>query len=383
MRNQTSTVLLATAVAIAASGCSSMANDNTQAVSRSDAASTVELQAAKRRVTELESRLADTDRRLAASQAETVAVGSQTKASSTNASSSLFPPNPKPGQCYARVLTPAKYRTISERVLVRDAAERIEIIPARYETGDQRVLVKEATSKLEIVPAVYETVSEQLLVKPASTKIVEIPAEYRTDSERVVDQPAHTVWKKGPAASQANNVLSQTTTDTGELMCLVEVPATYKTIEKRVLVRPARTQETVIPAEYKTVAKRIVKTPATTREVTIPAQYDTIKVTKLVSPASEKRVAIPASYDDVTRSELVAPEEMDWRQVVCEVNLTASNVRALQKALQDKGYYKAGIDGVFGNQTLKAAQSYAASNGLPAGTNYIPMDVIKKLGLDI
>ncbi|MEQ8204830.1 MAG: peptidoglycan-binding domain-containing protein [Woeseia sp.] len=377
MRKQMNFVLTSIVITATTAGCSSMANDSTYAVGSNDAASMVELQAANRRVSELESRLAESDRRLSASQA------ADTRAISGNADVSLFPPNPKPGQCYARVLTPAKYRTISERVLVRDASERIEILPARYTTADETVLVKEASTRLEVVPAVYETISEQVLTKPASKKVVEIAAEYRTEIERVVDQPAHTAWKKGPAAKQTANVLSQTTTDTGELMCLVEVPATYKNIEKRVLVRPARTTETVIPAEYRAVTKRVVKTPATTREVAVPAQYDTIQVTKLAAQGSEKRIAVPASYENISRSEMVAAEKMDWRQVMCEVNMTASNVRALQKALQDEGYYSAGIDGVFGNQTLRAAQSYAAKNGLATGSNYVPMEVIKKLGIDI
>lgn len=68
---------------------------------------------------------------------------------------------------------------------------------------------------------------------------------------------------------------------------------------------------------------------------------------------------------------------------MCEVNMTKSNVMALQKALADKGYYKAGIDGIIGHQTISAAQAYAMANNLPAGSNYIPMQVIKKLNLDI
>ncbi|MEO0975292.1 MAG: hypothetical protein AAFX85_19565, partial [Pseudomonadota bacterium] len=69
----------------------------------------------------------------------------------------LFPPNPKAGECYARVLIPASYTTESETVLVNEASERVEILPARYETVTETVLVKEASTRLEAVPAVYET----------------------------------------------------------------------------------------------------------------------------------------------------------------------------------------------------------------------------------
>jgi len=364
-----------------ASGCSSMAADMSSADAGSSMITTAELEASQRRVNELESALAAKDRDLA--NAEARVVEDRGTLDSMSADASLFPPNPKPGECYARVLIPAKYQPVSEQVLKRDAAERIEIIPARYETAQETVLVKEASTRLEVIPAVFDEVQERVLVKPASKKIVEVPAVYETVSERVLDQPAHTAWKKGSAKLQSANVLSESTTDTGEIMCLIEVPATYKTVEKRVLVTPARTDTVEIPAEYKTVTKTVVKKPATTREVAIPAKYDTVTVTKLVSPANEKRTAIPAEYQTVTRNNKVTEESMEWRQVMCEVNMTRDNVLALQKALADKGYYKAGVDGVIGGQTLSAARQYALDKNLPAGSNYVPIEVVKSLDISL
>ena len=381
MNNQTTKMLAVLAGAAIASGCSTMAADSSSELAGSDSVSKVEFEAAQSRVNQLESELAVRDRELA--DAEAARFSSRTSADTSMGDASLFPPNPKAGECYARVLIPAKYRSISEQVLTRDAAERIEIVPARYETVEETVLVREAATKLEVIPAVYGEVQDQVLVRPASTKIAQVPAEYETVTEQVIDKPAHTAWKKGPAATQASNVLSQTTTDTGEIMCLIEVPATYKKIQKRVLVSPARSEEIAIPAEYKTVTKTVVKTPAKTREVTIPAQYDTVTVTKLVTPAKENRIAIPAAYETVSRNDKVSDERMEWRRVMCETNMTQSNVMALQSALADKGYYKAGVDGIIGAQTLSAARAFAIDNNLPAGSNYVPIEVVKKLNLDL
>ena len=371
-------VLAVLAGAAVAGGCSTMAAEPMQADAGSSAVTAAELEASQRRISELESALAARERDLASAQAS--AEGS---AAPLSGDASLFPPNPKAGECYARVLIPAEYKTVSERVMTRDVGERIEVVPARYETVEETVLVKEASTKLEIVPAVYGEVQETVLVKPASKKIVEVPAVYETVTEQVLDKPAHTAWKKGPATAKSANVLSQSVNDTGEIMCLVEVPATYKTVKKRVLVTPARTNEIEIPAEYKTVTRTVVKAPATTREVVIPAQYDTVSVTKIVSPASEKRIAIPAEYETVTRTSKTTDESMEWRQVMCEVNMTRDNVLALQKALADEGYYKAGIDGIIGNQTLSAARAYAIANKLPAGSNYIPIEVVDSLNLKL
>ena len=65
----------------------------------------------------------------------------------------LFPPDPKPGHCYARVLVPATYDVSHEKVLTRPAVTRIEVKEARYEWVEEAVLVKEASTRLETVPA--------------------------------------------------------------------------------------------------------------------------------------------------------------------------------------------------------------------------------------
>ena len=386
-----------------AGGCSTMASETAADTSGSSAISAAELASAQRRVTELESALSAKDRDLANAQARIADSASTTSTSSSN--TGLMPSDPKPGECYARVIIPAKYTTSSEQVLKRAASERIEIIPARYEqaketrivkeassklevipakyeTAEERVLVKPATTKLTVVPAVYATVEERVMVKPASTQTIEVPAVYKTDTESVLDQPARTEWKRGTGVGTGSGVAMSSATqavkrfgdfkvietrveDTGDLMCLVEIPATYKTIEKQVLVSPATTRKVESPAEYKTVQKKVLKTPASTREVTIPAEYRTVKVTKqvrpettreiiipavygdvavtkLAKPAAERRIPIPAEYTTVTRNNKVSDERTEWRPVLCEVNMTRENVAALQTSLNDSGCCKCG-----------------------------------------
>lgn len=387
MNNQYLKTLAIFASAAAAAGCSTMAAEKsgTYESSRSSAMTDVvsadTVDASRQRITSLEAELAESKRQLEMAQKNTALGGMSSNAG--DAASSLFPPNPKAGQCYARVLIPASYNTISEQVVVREAGERFEIIPARYETVSENRLIKEASTRLEVIPAEYSEVEERILVKPATKKIVEVAAVYETVTERVLDKAAHTVWKKGPPASQSASVLSQTTSDTGEIMCLVEVPATYKTVEKRVLVTPARTEEIDVPAEYETVTKMIVTKPAETREITIPAEYGDVQVTKIVAAAKQQRIAVPAEIDTINKTTKVSDESMEWRQVVCEVNLTRDNVLALQKSLADKGYYKAGLDGIIGGQTLAAAREYALDSNLPAGSNYVPIEVVESLNVSL
>jgi len=208
--------------------------------------------------------------------------------------SDLLPPNPKPGECYARVMIPAKYKTTSYRLKTSDATERVEVIPAQY-----------------------RTVTKKVLTKDASTRVVKIPAQYRTVSQQVVDKPAHTAWKLGPAKIHDGTVVSEKFSGTGEVMCLVEVPATYKTVTRRELV-----------------------TPATTKSVETPAQYSTVQVRELVTPASERRLPIPAQFRTVTRTEKITGERLEWRRVLCEVNMTPGNIKQIQGSLQTKGLYQ-------------------------------------------
>ena len=314
----------------------------------------------------------------------------------------LFPPNPKPGECYARVIVPAQYSTSTDRLLVREASERIEIIPAQYGPGEQRVLVKEASSKLQVIPPVYETVTERVMIKPASQKVVEVPPVYKTETERVLDSAARTEWKRGTGIGsgkggnyggaaaqitrfQGKKVLeTRTAEDTGEVMCLVEIPATYKIIKKKKLVTPASTRVKEIPAVYKTIEKRVLKRPASTKEVAIPAVYKTIRTTQLIKPASERRIPIPEEYQTISKRSKISEEQIVWRPVLCEINMTVQNVSALQSKIEtaEPGCWECGrFDGIIGKCTLQATQCYARKHGLSSGDKYVTLELIRHLGL--
>jgi hypothetical protein len=285
----------------------------------------------------------------------------------------LFPPNAKPGECYARVFVPPAYKTVSEQALKHEATEELEVVPARYETVRKKVLVKETAERWEIVPATFDTVEERILVRPASKNLVAVPAQYETVTERVVDTPAHTAWKKG------RGPVERIDNHTGEIMCLVEVPATYKTVSKRVLRTPATTREVEVPAEYKTVRRLVMTNPPSVRKYEIPAEYATVEVTKLLSPAETRKHSRPAEYQTVTRQEKVSEGHMAWRQVLCETNLTRPMISAIQRALETAGFDPGQVDGVLGSQTLAAVRSFQSTKGLAHGG--LTLETVKALGL--
>jgi hypothetical protein len=57
---------------------------------------------------------------------------------------SLVPPNAKAGECYARITQPTKFKTVSEKVIATESSNSVSIIPATYKTVQERVLVREA-----------------------------------------------------------------------------------------------------------------------------------------------------------------------------------------------------------------------------------------------
>ncbi len=287
---------------------------------------------------------------------------------------SLLPPKANPGECFARVFVPPTYETVTQKMLKQEASERIEIIPARYETVSEQIISEAASERLETIPAKYAMVEEKVLVKPSTSRLVNVPARYAKTSEKVLVKPAHQVWKKGTGPIQRIDEA------TGEIMCLVDIPAEYRTVTKTVLQAPASTKSIHEPAVYKTVQKRVMTQPPSTRVVKIPAKYKTVSVTKLVTPAAERKIEIPATYQTVSKQVKTSEGHMEWREILCQTNMTKNRISDIQRALLSKGFSPGPIDGVIGWRTMAAVNSFQSKNNLPAD-KYLNMATLKALGV--
>ena len=423
---------------------------------------------------------------------------------------SLTPPNAKAGECYAKVVVPAKYKNVEDRVLVQEASNKITVIPAKYEwvnekvevtpattklktvparykkvteivevkpaskvwkvslrkhaapvskeilvaaklkgvdldntepntcykeyyspakykTVTEEVVVQEATTKKKVIPAKYEMVEKTIEVTPASKKTITIPATYGFEEEKVLVEKEKTVWKKGVNPAQKINGA------TGEIMCLVKVPAKYKTIRKKVvktpattkvieipavtktikvkkLVSPERTEEITIPEVKTTIQKKVLETkptfswfkvgesvdrglsytghqiclvetpakkqkitktvldtPASVKEISIPATYKTVKVKKLVQEAQEIKTPIEAVYKTITKKEKVSDSHQSWERILCQTNMNQDVILNIQKALKARNYNPGKIDGVLGRDTRLALDKYQRDNSLATG----------------
>jgi len=275
-------------------------------------------------------------------------------------------PDAKPGECYAKVITPAEFETRSEEVIVQEATERVETIEASYENVDQTIVVKEPAQLLQVKPAKFQKATRKVEVLSAEQHWTttlgrnEVPvspdvvkqiersgvntsaanvgdcfveyyeaAKYKTQVERIMTKPPSETITVIPARYETVEeqiVVKESSSQ------VVDVPAVYRTQSESVLVEPARSEwkedcgviEKVdnatgevlclveVPARYETLTKTVLESPATTKTVNNPAVYKTIKVQRLVSPASEKRENVSAEYTTVNKRVKVSDPVFFW-----------------------------------------------------------------------
>ncbi len=339
---------------------------------------------------------------------------------------------PVPGACYAKCLfpdeyeeveeqvlvrpafsrttvVPAQFETVTERVLIREATYRLIVTPAKYRTVSERVLKKEAGNKIVIIPAKYEIVTEKVLIKEASTRIEKIPAEFRIEKERIEVKPSSTKWVKKRAE---RNCLSRNPDDC-LVWCLIEEPAQFRTIDIHVrigcpdgyeetgdecikvitipsefadrtyqkLVAPATVDTVLIPAHYENRTYQKLISPARLDTVEVPAEYEEQSYQRLIKPASSLTTEVPAEYETISKRVLVKKGGFtEWRQVVCESNITADLTREVQVALKNKGYDPGHLSNSIDSSTKAALIKFQKDNGLPIGQ--LDFETLRALGID-
>lgn len=283
----------------------------------------------------------------------------------TAAGAGLLPANARPGECYAKVMVPAVYKTVKEKMVVAEAGEKIKIIPAKYEWTEVRVPVQQGSEKLIVVPATYKTIKEKIEISPARTvwrlgpgeKAKQVgdrdlagalslglpvkaqagqcfneffrPARFETKEEKLLKTAAA---EKITTTSPQFKWVEEKVLVKEAAFKIVEVPAVYETVNEKVLASPAYTtwkkgrglNEQVdnatgeimclveVPAKYTMLEKRVLKKPATVKKVDIPAVYKTVKVQKLVKSSVEKRTPIKAEYQTVSRRVQVGDALLSW-----------------------------------------------------------------------
>lgn len=275
-------------------------------------------------------------------------------------------PNAKPGECYAKVIVPAKWEVVTEQVLVKPVSETVSVTPAVFDSAETSIVEKEAFTEIKVVPVKFREEVEKVEVSPASTVWVTdlgkkgIPASpallagAKTNGVNLTGAAIGACYKEyyNPAKfeqttkevlvkeeSEEIKIAPAQFEEAEEIVVVKQAsqkkvyrPAEYETIEERIEVEPAKavwkkgegpiqkidysTGEIMclvqVPAVYKTVKKTVLKTEASIDLVQVPEETKAIKVNKLVSDATIDKVKIPAEYKTVNLTKKVSDANFTW-----------------------------------------------------------------------
>lgn len=211
------------------------------------------------------------------------------------------------------------------------ALEREEImclieVPARYETVTRRVLKSAADINEIPEPAQYRNITRQQIVQEATLRQETVPAQYQTLWKQEID-----VEKARAQGYRFNEQQEPVAAPTGEpLMRVADVPYTRADVQlDRSLAPDSWVREVVIPAQYQNVTHYVPVKASQIRVLDVPEVRRQATRRVQVQAATTQKVEIPATYKVVPRQELVSP------QVVNEVQQAARMQRVTHYELDE------------------------------------------------
>jgi hypothetical protein len=237
-----------------------------------------------------------------------------------------YPPNALPGKCYARCMVPDQYEIKEEQVFESPEITPLDRSTAQFETVNDTIILKEAYMKTVTIPAQYETVVEDKLISPATQQ-----------------------WVKAPADK---NCLSPDPKDC-EVWYLKEVPAVYQK-----------------------VSRKIEKAPATIGEVEVPAEIMLFPRKQLVGAGTVDKTT---GLRTIKKKVLVKKGFLEWKEVLCESQITPTKIVAIQEALRGEGYEAGSDSNILSSKTRQALLKFQQDKALPAGN--LNIETLKALGI--
>lgn len=227
-----------------------------------------------------------------------------------------LPENPEPGKCYVRCKTPDIYKNETINVAVSPEYRKIVTFPAEYRTIQEKVLIKESGQEVKIIPAVWGTQEVTYFEKEDGTRLESQKAVFVQGFETVETKAASASWEM---SEKLPNCESDDPDDC-RYWCYKPLPAEFKTMPVEKLQRDATVVKIPIPGVRKTYQRKVMVKPPTTTMVKTEAEYQTIEKTVLVRDARTEEVVVPAVYRSVTKEILVQKGGLtSWKAVDCEL----------------------------------------------------------------
>jgi outer membrane protein OmpA-like peptidoglycan-associated protein len=229
-----------------------------------------------------------------------------------------FPANPEPGACYIR----CPIEEVSEKasVVTTPAYMQYKTVPPVYKTVPERVLVKEASKRLEYIPAVYREVTDSMLVEePISTYTIN-PVKTLDTFQVFEIETAYDAWETRPAIAGCT---AKTPGDC-DVACYVHHPSVTKKIPvKKILSKPNFVRKAPQKGRYQIIRRKVIETEATVREIEIPAEYITVNRRVLVKDASVDSTKVASLVREeislVHNRSTNTADGFEWRKIECSL----------------------------------------------------------------
>lgn len=289
----------------------------------------------------------------------TVMAASHEKSSTARVDMSGVLPDAQPGQCFAQVVTPATYETVTEQVLVKPVSEEVSIVPTEFAEAETSIIEKEAFTKINVVPVKFREEIEEVQVAEARTEWVTslddkgIPASpallagAKTSGVSLESTEVGACYREyyNPAKyeettkevlvkeeSEEIKIAEAQFEEAEETVVVKEATqkkvynaAEYETVEEKIEIEAAKTvwKKSItsagevmslvnIPAKYETISKRVLKNESSIDTVEVPEETKAIKVQKLVTDTTIDKIKIPAEYKTLTLNNKVADANFSW-----------------------------------------------------------------------
>ena len=227
-----------------------------------------------------------------------------------------LPKNQELGKCYVKSKTPEVWK--NETIAIQTAPKHKKIIvhPAEYKTVIEKVLIKEIGIQIIAIPAVWEDRNVNYIVKEASTMHSIVDASFKQDFKTIEVKAVSAKWEMSEIAPSCKS----SNPDDCRYWCYKPVDAQHVTIPITKLNKETELVSNKIASNQKTYIKKVMITPPTTRKIKIPAIYKNIKRTVLIKDAWKEEVIVAAKHKKIIKKVLIDKGGLKtWKEIDCEL----------------------------------------------------------------
>jgi hypothetical protein len=226
-----------------------------------------------------------------------------------------LPKNPVIGKCYVKCKTPEVWKNKDVTIKIAPAHKKITTHPAKYKTFTQKVLIKEAGVKLVVVPAVWEEQVVSYTAKEDATDLRAVNAIFNHDFLNFKTKSDSKKWVMGENLA---NCYSNDPNDC-KYWYYKPNPPKYITLPITKLRQDASIVTNKVFGTKKTYVKRTMVKPPAVKEIETPAVYKDIQKTVLVKDAWKEEISVAAKYKTVSKKVLVDKGGLtSWKEVDCK-----------------------------------------------------------------